>query len=254
MADLQKIIDHPKKQEIIDQLVSGKTPKEVSTHLKLKYPGDDQAHLRLTAKLLQAFLDKYLNVHEEFKQDLSTLKKKDEEYRKNISPALAKNITYQQRVEEVADTELDILKFAMEILITAKARLEQVFDKIQEDPTKINTKQEYVVIKWYEVVGQLIEKYQKLTDPGGDQVNNYNVTMQMVDDQVYAMQEAIRRVLVQMSSEESNKFIELFNVELQKLKPPKPEQAPTQEERMADVKLLETKVKEKLEDEQHSIT
>lgn len=249
MADFSKIIDHPDKQDIIDRLVGGATPKEVSTHLKLKYPDKEQAHLRLTATLLQSFLDTYLDVNEDFKKDLTALKKQDEEYRKNLSPALANSASYKQRIEEIADTELDIIQFAKEILLTAKARLEQVFDKIQEDPTKINSKQEYVVIKWYEVVSQLIEKYQKVTDTGSDQITNYNITMQMVDDQVYAIQEATRRSMLKMSPDEANKFIDIFNYELTQLKPPKPEEAQTQEERMADVKLLEEKVEKVKNDE-----
>lgn len=213
MADFTKIIDHPEKTDIISKLVSGDSPKVVSKYLKDKYPNPDQGHLRIPATLLQEFLDTYGDhkgrVQKIINRDVNT--KMD----KKIHESLLDTRAWKDRVLEGVDKEINYLERLDGVLTILETRAEQLFDKIQSDPE--DTRTDYVFTKYMELLMLAIEKADKIKNDKPDVRVEHTYTIQMVEQQSVAIQEAIRRVLDRLGPEYSSMFMQLMSEELTKM-------------------------------------
>jgi hypothetical protein len=243
MADFSQLISHPKYHEIVDKLLHGSDPKEVANWLKLAYPEPDQAHLRLSIKLLQEFVKSGLmDYKQQFTQDLAVIKTGDlDKLNKKVAESLLNNKTYKERLSEVADKELDIREILKGTIIMLQTRLEQVFDRIQEDPANISAKQEYILINLADKVGLVVEKYDKIINQAPDVIIQHNINnQQLVDQKLAIFQQALCDTLAQIDAEASLLFIEKWTETLKKLQPP-PETGSTltTDQRLKEAKILQ---------------
>lgn len=235
--DLSKLLSHPDQEEIISKLVNGVKPKDVSDWLKIKYPNKDQNHLRLSIKLLKEFLDKHLDLYNTLEKDLKSAKSSFQE--KQVAASLKNNKTYQERISEIANTEVDIKKMMVETGELIRARIEQYFDKVQENPS--NLKPDYGLIKWFELLLSFTEKYDKIVNNSPDQIVQHNVTFQVVDQYVAVLQDCIRETLAEMDPEAAALFMEKYTEKIMKVQPPDsmmPQQSLPQNKRLAEAKIL----------------
>lgn len=212
-TNFQRLLEHIEKDKIISKLVSGETPKQVSEYLKIKYHQPDEKTLRLSADLLQEFVDKYLNQYNFLNKIISD--EKNGKIDKAVAKSLLENKTWKDRIAQLADDEIDFRKKISQVLVMVEARAEQIFDKIQENPRV--TRDDYVLIKYFENLCQLIEKADKLANNKPDQLIQHNVTVQMVEQHSVIFQEAIRAVLKEMDPEISARFMELLSQKLNTL-------------------------------------
>jgi hypothetical protein len=217
MVDFSKIIDHPEKTTIISKLCSGDSPKVVSNYLKDKYSKPDEGHLRLPINLLQEFLDSYANHHGFIKKVIQ--KNADSKLDKKIADSLMNTASWKERVAENFGKEINYLQRLDNILTILETRAEQIFDLIQEDPE--NTKTDYIFTKYLELLMLAIEKGDKIKNDKPDIRIEHTYTVQMVEQQSIAFQEAIRRVLDRMGPENAFLFMDLINEELAKINPKK---------------------------------
>jgi hypothetical protein len=235
--DFSKLLSHPLKDEIITKLVSGIKPKDVADWLKLRFSGKDEAHLRLSSVFLKTFLDSNLDLHETMKTDIEAAKSNGKLDRQ-LAASLKNNKTYQERISEIADTEFDIKKMMVEVGTLIRARIEQYFDKMQENPG--NLKPDYGLIKWFEVLLNYTEKYDKIVNNAPDKVVQHNVTVQVIDQYVSVLQECIRATLAEIDVDAASLFLEKFTENVGKLQVPeglKSSPMP-QEKRMLEAKVL----------------
>lgn len=237
--DFSKLLNHPLKDEIISKLVTGVSPKNVADWLKLKYPDKDQSHLRISSSNLKDFADNNLDLYNQLRNDIND--SSSDQQNKQIAESLRNNKTYQERMTELADTEIDIKQIIKETVMMVRARAIQVFDKIQENPQ--NTKPDYALIKWFETLINASEKYDKIVNEAPDQIVQHNFTMQMVENHTAVFQEAIRETMMEIEPEMAFLFMEKFNQKMQSFK--EPEEKPIgQEKRLAEAKILNTIVEE----------
>lgn len=217
MADarFQTIIEHPEKREIITKLVTGETPKSISIYLKNKYKGDDEKHLRLSAAVLKDFIDSYGATY----GFADTIVKKNNESKldKEIAESLLQNKEWQERIAEVTDEEVDLKRKLKQVLCIIEARTEQLFDLIQARPE--NTKNDYILNKNLELLVSTIEKCDKIFNDKPDIKIEHTYTIQMVEQQSAALQEAVRKVLNRMSPELVSPFMDAVQDEFSKIKP-----------------------------------
>lgn len=242
-ADYSKIINHPDSEEIVGKLVSGIRAKDVSEWLKIKYQDKDEAHLKLSAALLKEFVDNNLNLYETLKQDIQGVKAGGID--KKISAALKNNKTYQERMLEMADDEVDIKKMFKSVYVMLNARVEQYFDKIQQNPESL--KPDYGLLKFFDSMMMYVEKYDKIINKSPDQIIQHNVTVQVMDQYVSVMQDSIRQTLAEMDSDAANLFLERFNENISKLQLPEgmqPVKPQTQEQKYLGVEILHSKLEE----------
>jgi len=216
MADFKKILDHPERDKIVAKLTGGMdTPKDVARYLKTKYDKPDEAHLRLPATLLEEFVKTYGDHYgfiERVKSDEISGK-----LDKKIAQSLLDNKEWRERLAEVADEEIDLKKKLLNLVHIIEARAEQVFDKIQENPG--STKADYVMAKYFELIGVTLEKADKILNDRPDVRVEHTYTMNMVNQQTAAIQEAIGRAAQEIGPEFASRFIELVDDEMRKLKP-----------------------------------
>lgn len=217
MVDFSVITDHPDYQEIISKVVIGVGSKDIINWLKVKYPDPDQKHLHLSQKMLQDFIDKHGDLEATLRRDVSLVKAGDAADGK-LSLSLMNNKTYRERLEQLSEEKLDVKRIIQELIIAALARFEQVFDRMQENPT--STKNDYVLLKWFEQLISAIEKADKALNNAPDQVIQHNITIQAVEQHTAVLQEAVRETLMHMSPEMASLFVEIFTKKLASLKAP----------------------------------
>jgi hypothetical protein len=217
MTDFSKLLTHPDKIEIVDKLINGDKPKDVATYLKLKYSAPNQKHLVLSATLLQEFVDSKLDLYGQLDKDIKDYKDGKFKY-KEMSESLVNNRTYQQRLAELADVEIDLKKTFERMIKLMEQRFEQIFDRTQMNPT--TTKNDHVLVKIHDSLMLAIDKYDKHINNRPDQVIQHNHSVQLLDQSINVFQDAVREVLVELSPEEASRFMELLSDKLEKLKKP----------------------------------
>lgn len=225
--DFSEILSHPDKDEIIAKLIDGTQPSSVNRWLRLKYKNSDQKHLHIPIKLLEQFLHSpYLDLKSKFHQDLNAVQSAGGNLDKKISDSLLNSKTYQERIAEYAQDQIDIKKMYVTTIQIMMDRAIQVFDKIQENPSVIG-KAEYTLIKWFEQIFSVLEKYDRHANAAPDQIIQHNYTVQYVDQQAAILQDIVREVISELDPEISMKFIDKLNrkiaeakSEMNKLVPP----------------------------------
>ena len=241
MADFSLITDHPDSKEILSKLLSGSSPKEVAQWLKLKYPGKDQAHLRLTQKLLKEFNNsQYTNVYDQFKKDLVQVSKKDKDDDKVVSASLLNNKTYRERLQQVADKEFNILRVLDNLVVVTQDRLEQVFDRIQEKPGSFEG--DKTLRGYISMMFEISERLEKIRLGAPETIMQQNITMQAVEEYMRVYQEAIRETLAEVDPDTAMLFMDKLYNKLNELKPPT---SMTQEQRMQEATVLAERVIDK---------
>ena len=215
MSKFKKLTEHVERDKIIGKLVNGEPPADVATYLKLKYHGDDEAHLRLPASALQEFVDQYLGQYKFLNQVLE--EEKTGKLDKKLAESLLNNKVWKERAAEYMDKEINLKKMIQAMIIIVQARAEQVFDKIQENPGSF--KGDYVLIKYFDAIFNAIEKADKVINERPDTLIQTNISIQMVEQHSVAFQEAIRELLLELDPEISARFMDLLTSKLSKLKP-----------------------------------
>lgn len=210
---VSKILDHPEKDKIIGKLINGDDPKEVANYLKLKYPDDSQSNLRISANILSEFQDKYLKQYDSLTKILSD--EKNDILNHKIAESLLNNKTWKERIAENEDVEIDLKKTILQTLCMIKARSEQVFDKIQENPD--STKADYVLINYFKILNESIDKADKLLNNRPDKLIQQNITIQMVEQHSAVFQEAIKDILSEFAPDLVPKFLDLLSERMMQL-------------------------------------
>jgi hypothetical protein len=233
MSDFSIIASHPDCQEIISKLMSGSSSKAVAQWLKLKYPKDEQSHLRITQKLLKEFSNSPLtDLYQQVRKDRSALANGG-----NVSAALANNKPYRDRLLETVDKEVDIVNLVTNLVHMCYQRMEQVFDVIQENPRAF--KGDNYLLRYLTELSAAAERLEKLRLGQGDQLMQHNVTMEAVEEHTALLQETVREVLAEIDPDTAMLFMEKLHNKLSRLKPHQPL---TQDERLKEANILEAKI------------
>jgi hypothetical protein len=227
-ADYSKILQHPNSEEIVSKLMTGVDPKDICDWLKLKYDLPEQSHLKLSPSLLKSFYsDGSIDMYNTLKKDLAIVKNSTSNLaNKNQSDSLKNNKTYKQKLEELASVELDAVSSLKNLVQIAQVRLEQMFDIVQSNPQ--NTKPDYVLLKYIEAIGNLIEKYHKAQMPSETTINNTvinnTLNVQYMEDNLAYIQEAIRETCEELDPDIAFLFMDKLSSKMKMLKEPKPEE------------------------------
>lgn len=247
---VKKVLDHPDREELVSKLILDYSPKDISDWLSSKYTSVSERKFVLSERSIKQFKDNYLDVYSMIQEDISKTKQavatSSEE---DLTLAIQNNPTYKNKLMSLASKEIDIRKMISTMCVAVETRLAQVFDTIQEDPRNINTRIDRVLIEYCEVLGNLLEKYYKFTESPADITVRHNVTLQVVDQHISVFHDVIREILSQMDLESSMLFMELFTEKMAKLKQPIPEQGPNTDMKLAETKLLNQTINNKLNNE-----
>jgi hypothetical protein len=244
---LQKILDHPDRDEIVGKLAINISPQDVSEWLSGKYIAAGDKKYLLTAKNLQSFKDNHLDVYQVIKNDFAKTKVAITQGTEDqLQLAIQNNPTYKQMVIDTVSKEMDVKATIKHFATAIETRFAQIFDIVQEDPRNINTKVERVMIEYADVFKGVLELCYKILNEGPDQVIQHNITVQHIDQHITFFYEAIKKVLSQIDHESSMYFMELFNEEIAKAQDPALRTIQPVEERLAQVKVINETINEKI--------
>lgn len=236
MPDFSSVTDHPDYEEIVSKIAVGDDPKDIVQWLKIKYTDKTQKHLQLNTKTIQDFIDKHADLDAHLKRDVLAVKLGEGSSDYKISASLINNKTYMARLQELADAKVDVKKMITELVFICKARMEQVFDRIQENPSSM--KADYVLLKYFETLFIAMEKFDKIVNEAPDQVIQVNIQNQIAEQHVAIFQEAIRETLTHIDAESALLFMEIFTEKLMQIKLPKQANPITIEKYQSEARIL----------------
>jgi hypothetical protein len=234
------IVEHPDAAEIVNKLLSGINAKDVSAWLKLKYSKKEESHLKLSVKLLKDFAEsEYCNLENQYMKDLTTVQSGGK-IDKKLSASLMNNKSYQERLMEVADKDIDVKKMLVGLIKVCQDRAEQVFDKIQENNSSF--KPDYVMIKYFELLLNMIEKFDRIVNHSPDIIVQNNISVQAIDNYTNVLQDAVRDILGEMDPSLSTRFLDLLYDKMKELNLPPPSTPLTSDQKTQQVSILQEKV------------
>ena len=245
----EKIKNHPDRDEIISKLSIGITAKDIAEWLKLKYSSVGDAKFVISEKNLKAFEDNYLDIWNMFQEDLkkTKLSLKENQSLEDLELSIQNNPSYQNRLLELAGKELDIKQIVTRLCLNIEFRIGQVFDQIQEDPRNINTRVDRLLIEYTKALGDALDKYYKFTTVQPDQVIQHNVNLQLNNQYITVIQEAVRETIANIDVDASMLFLDLVSEKMANLKLPTAENnVLSTDVRLAEAKLLSENIANKL--------
>jgi hypothetical protein len=236
MTQFAKILNHPDRDKIVTKLSSGDTAKQVFDWLKEKYAINKTNHISIST--LEEFRRKYLNINSSILEDVKTklLEQQQEELDKKIIKEVKRNKTYDEKLTEFIDDQVDWKKRLLGFLNVVETRFGQLYDKTQTNPD--NYKPDYVMIQWMDKILKIVEDIRKV-EGAPDQVIQHNVTVQAIDEQAAIFQQAIQKTIAELDLNTASILIDKLNNNIESLKhAKKPEGSMFYSER--DKKKIET--------------
>lgn len=210
-----KILNHPDRDQIISRLTKGESVREISNWLKEKY--DENENNQISSALLDQFRRKYLNLHGTILEDLKLKIKEQqcEEVKDGIKDLVKRNPTYNDKLKEFVDDQIDVKKRLHQFLNAAETRFAQLFDITQNNPN--NYKPDRVMIEWLKSMLELVKEIRKV-DGAPDQIIQHNVAVQAVEDESAIIQQAIINTFSKLEIELASALMDDFQKTVQELR------------------------------------
>lgn len=235
---LQKIYQHPDRDEVISKLTLGFSPQEIHAWLNEKYIEIGDRQLIITVKTLKTFKDEYLNVVKQIQQDCVEQQQKESAIIADMQNVVQNNSAYRAKLNDYLDREINIKSMLKNMILAVEHRAMQVFDNLQE--TNKFGRSDYAAIQWFNMLLIAIEKYEPIINGSSDKIIQQNhINIQILDQHIGVFHKVIREVISRLDYDTSLLFVDILNEELKKLK------ASPIETMSVDVRLSEAK---KLED------
>lgn len=217
MAPNSKIIDHQDKEEIISQLVNGTPVRDVAEYLRLKYPGAENAHLRVSFSTIQNFKKNYLDLDGQVARDVraaasdAIAAQRLDDGREVVSGTTA----YQKKISEIVDNKLDVQREIIKIFSLLDARIEHFYNLLSnyEFP---NSREERVFQGYIDQLIRLLESYKKYVEGYSESVE-HNININVMNDQINVVREAVRKSLEDTSPEIAIRFMDNLNKNMKTL-------------------------------------
>lgn len=233
------ILSHPDSSEILSKSLLSVSADDIYEWLKAKYSAPAEKKFVIAKKNIQEFQDNYLDLYTHMSKDLTQVKSVESGLlpEQELESSIRNNKTYRQRLKEYANQEIQIKDTIVGLVRIIEDRAEQIFDKIQENPSDVS-KADYVLIQYLNTLTQNIDKLNKVINDAPDQIIQHNITIQVLDQHISIFQDIIKEILSELDIEMSLKFLDLYNEKIKKIRPPQEQDKMNVSERMAETKLL----------------
>lgn len=211
MSPQNKIIFHPDKEEIISQLVNGTPVRDVAEYLRLKHQGEKNAHLRVSFSTIQNFKKNYLDLDGQVARDVRAAAsdalsaQRLEDGKESVSETTA----YQKKISEIVDSKLDVQREIVKAFTLLDSRIEHFYNLLSnyEFP---NSREERVFQGYIDQLIRLLECYKKYVEGYSESVE-HNININIMNDQINLVREAVRKSLEETSPDLAIKFMDNLN-------------------------------------------
>lgn len=191
----KKVLNHPDKEDVIRKLLEGDSVKEVERWLRDKYPRTKRLHISYMT--LQKFRAEHLNLKGNVLDDI---KNKRTEVDRAATDAETKMIvaassSYQQKIDEIADSELDVTRRLLEMDRLVNSRIEHYFNLLQQGGT---IREDKVFLEYINTMKSLMQDWKKYIEGFADKKIEHNININVVSEQARVLKEAVLDVLQEM--------------------------------------------------------
>jgi hypothetical protein len=210
----KKVLNHPEKEEIIKKLLSGDSVKEVERWLKKKHPRTKRLHISYMT--LQKFRSEHLNLKGEVLEDI---KDKRHEVDKESKEAEAKMLikassSYIQKIEEIAESELDVSKRLLEMDALINSRIEYYFNLLQTGGT---IREDKVFIEYINTMKSIMQDWKKYIEGYADKKIEHNININVVNEQAKILKEAVLDILQELNPDLISVFVNKLEYKMKAL-------------------------------------
>jgi len=247
MSTLERILNHPDKDEIISKLIIDIPEQDIHDWLESKYSNPGESKFVIAKNTLKDFKDNFLDIYSKIKEDIIKTKK---DPNSELSLTLKNNKAYKDKILELTDKKIDIEEKIFRLIEAIENRTAEVFDMMQNQA--IDFKKDTILINYLGLMGESLskiydmrEKEEKKQLNNVTNINNTNVTIQVLDQQVSIFYDIFKQVLETLDFETSMRCLELFNEKLSKAKLANSKEF-TLDQQVAEVKILNDTVQKRL--------
>jgi len=216
----KKILNHPDKEDIIKMLLEGDSVKQVEGWLRNKYPRTRRLHISYMT--LQKFRGEHLNLRGEMLDDI---KNKRVQVDKEATEAEARMIikassSYQQKIEEIATSELDVAKRLLEMDSLISSRIEYYYNLLQEGGS---LREDKIFIEYINAMKNIMQDWKKYIEGVADKKIEHNININVVNEQARILKETVLDVLQELSPELVPVFVNNLELKMNHLNGRTPE-------------------------------
>jgi|688.fasta_scaffold706406_2 hypothetical protein len=247
MSTLERILNHPDKDEIISKLIIDIPEKDIHDWLESKYSNPGESKFVVAKTTLKDFKDNFLDIYSKIKEDILKVKN---DPNNELELTLKNNKAYKAKILELTDKKIDIEEKVSRLITAIEDRAAEVFDKMQNQ--EIDFKKDTILINYLGLLGETLSKYYDMKEKEEKKqlnnvtnINNTNVTIQVLDQQVSIFYDIFKQVLETLDFETSMRCLELFNEKLSKARLANTKEF-TLDQQIAEVKLLNDTVQKRL--------
>lgn len=194
---LKKIKNHPDKDEIIERFSRGESIREVQKWLNCKYRVWSK-HNKISAPTLQLFRKEVMKLDGKVLEDLKKIKKeKDKELEKEyIEQQVISTNAYKEKLNQVANTHLDVAGKILQMDAIIGDRLEYWFNLLKSGD-QLPPKADNELRKYIDQQMIILQQYKKLVEGMADKKIDYNVNITVMNEQISTIQSTIRELITE---------------------------------------------------------
>jgi len=210
----KKILQHPDKEEIIKKLLNGDSLRDVEAWLKSKYPR--KKRLQVSYMTLQKFRQENLNIEGEVLDDIKNKRNriKREETIADVKAALNTSSAYQDKINEIADSEIDVTKRLLEMDKLITSRIEYYFNLLEQGG---GIREDKVFIEYVNMMKGIMQDWKKYIEGFADKKIDHNVNISIAFDQIKVIKSVIYEILEEMDPTLINIFINKLDTRMKEL-------------------------------------
>ena len=206
-----KVLKHPDKEEIISKLLNGESLKDVERWLSKKYPRKKRLHISYMT--LQKFRKEHLNLEGDVLEDIKNKRKVRQKVEDDAEQQLiiTSSNAYQEKLEEIVDTEVDVTRRLLEMEKLIASRMEYYYNLLSLGG---DIKDDKVFLEYINAMRNLLQDWKKYIEGFKDIRVENNINVMVVNQQVNILKESVCEVLQELDPEKIPMFIERVDEKL----------------------------------------
>lgn len=203
----KKILRHPDKEEIIEALSNGESVRKIEADIKEKYPRNKK--LWLSSVTLQSFRKKNLQLDGKVLRDIQEAKqlKEQQEREQKKQEQLEASAAYRKKINEIADSKLDVARRILELDRVIESRMEYWFNAVASGE-EVASKGDKELRQFIDRQMNLLAQYKKFVEGLADKTVEHNINVTVVNDQLRVIRDVIRECIGELDPAAALVFME----------------------------------------------
>lgn len=219
MSPQPKLLNHPMREKIIFWLkVDGVSVRDVEKRLAQIYVKKSDEHLRVSASAIQAFKTDHLQIEGKVLAQIKENSKLTRTWTKKQEQTeeLAKTSTaYQEAMVKAAQMEIDTKQKLINVFTIIENRLEKIYNKV-DSFDYLDRDAENLLLGYVKQLQATIDQHKKYEE-GFKESIDVNLNLNIMNDQIHIMRDAVRETLAELDPEVSIKFLDKLNTKMKRL-------------------------------------